>query len=212
MNAAFDLLPVSDYAPIQSLNAPKNKTLQSTPIYGILPSFSVRSSQKTEGFDVDFPDELEVAPAQSLESKWNAHLNIKLKSWIKQDGKQVGREDTRSIRLSLQSDFDRPFPQSHKIVLMDPIDDIFFHCISWIFDCLGTLNLNPFTYQSFAKQMKWKADYKETFRGFALLIQKCANNVIHHPLQYFIKNNASDILHPFKLMKAKTLLLWFLQK
>lgn len=111
-------------------------------------------------------------------SKWNIQIPCKVQFWLKVDGKLLGREETRSIRLSVESDFDKPFPQSHKITISDQVSDLFFHY---------TCNLTPFTFQSLAVEQKWKFPqmagdaFDETFRRFSYLVQQCGNGVARNP-------------------------------
>ena len=188
MNPSFKLFSNSKYNPIESLYAPeKINVLKSKPVHVKMEGLGRASSplSKSKTADNDYGEvniESNFIYSENIESKWSIHIPIKIKQWqLDGKGKHVHLEETRLIRFSVESDFDRPFPQSHKIVLMDPVDDIFFH---W------TFNLTPFTFQSMAQQMKWKFPpqagdgFKETFRRFAALIQQCGNDIVRNPSRY----------------------------
>ncbi|KAJ3303239.1 hypothetical protein HDV03_004066 [Kappamyces sp. JEL0829] len=177
MNAAFQITPHPKHQPIQSLFPPDKTTAVSSskPCHAKIPDFSTRS--KLAGHDEDeatfLLQELDLKSSKCVDSRWNVHLPITISRDVVADGKPVSREESRSVRISIDSKFDCPFPQSHKIVLMDPVDDIFFH---W------TLNLTPFTYQSMAKQRKWSFPhmagdgFRETFRRFSATLQTTPDN------------------------------------
>ena len=188
MNPSFKVFSNSKYNPVESLYAPaKINVLKSAPLHVKMPGFSSRAEKEDgrvrdeDDGDKDDQDYYVDIPT-NIESKWNAHIPVKIKRWEVVKGKHKHVEETRLIRLSVESDFDRPFPQSHKIVLMDPVDDIFFH---W------TLNLTTFTFKSMAEQMKWKFNpqagdgFKETFRRFAALIQQCGNDIVRQPSSHY---------------------------
>ena len=177
-NPSFKVFSNSKYNPIESLYAPeKINVLKSKPVHIKMDGFSCRACASDT--DSELKVENNLIDTENVEYKWSVHIPIKIKQWLADGkGKHVHNEETRLIRLSVESDFDRPFPQSHKIVLMDPVDDIFFH---W------TFNLTTFTFQSMAQQMKWKFPpqagdgFKETFRRFAALIQQCGNDIVRNP-------------------------------
>lgn len=154
--------------------------LNGRPIHVKLPEFSTRLSkdkvqdqdEETDGIRAPF----ELQLPKSNEERWNIHIPMTItRLSIDSEGSNRISTEKRLIRLSVESDFDRPFPQSHKIVLMDPVEDIFFH---W------SLHLTPFTFKSLMTQQKWKFPqmagngFTETFRRFAALIRQCGNDVL----------------------------------
>jgi hypothetical protein len=164
------------------------RVARSTPLRAKLVGFSSRMVEPEEEDNVDEIDSerncySKVFPRieDQIDTRWTAHIPITIRRWLNVNGKRRNVCETRLIRIAIESDFDRPFPQSHRFSLMDPLDDIFFH---W------TLNLTPFTYKSLAMQMKWvypdndKDAFKDTFRQFAALIQQCANNVLKNQTTY----------------------------
>lgn len=150
----------------------------SNPIHVKLPEFSMRlSKDKIQDRDEEADGQrepIELRVPDSIESRWNIHIPMTITRYLASDGRKRVHSEKRLIRLSVESDFEKPFPQSHKIVLMDPVDDIFFH---W------TLHLTPFTFKSMASRMNWTYPqmagnaFTETFRRFASLVRQCGNDV-----------------------------------
>ncbi|KAJ3260261.1 hypothetical protein HK103_000896 [Boothiomyces macroporosus] len=177
MNSLFEVQPIHKVLPIQSLYPPKPVTVPGSNLSNEhVSSFSTRITED----EADDKVIQEQRPATSLynHSRWTLDIPITIRQFTVQNGKQVPSEIQKTVRLIIISDFDRPFPQAHKIVIMDPIDDIFFH---WTFNC------NPFSFKSILKQMKWRLPtlagngFQETFRRFGYMIQQIANNVASNP-------------------------------
>lgn len=110
---------------------------------------------------------------------WKIDIPITVTGFSKDKNERV--EELRTVRLQITSELDKPYPQSHQIVIMDIVEDIFFH---WTFNC------NPFTFKSLAKRMNWILpqvagdQFYETFKRFGYLIRECSKNVAMDPARY----------------------------
>ncbi|KAJ3325858.1 hypothetical protein HDV06_002243 [Boothiomyces sp. JEL0866] len=177
MNTLFEVQPIQKVLPIQSLYPPKSVTVPGSKISNeTISAFSTRIKEEELNEDL-LPEQIPTSNIYN-NSKWTLDIPVIVRRLQVQNGKQIPIEYQKHVRLIIISEFEKPFPQAHKIVVMDPIDDIFFH---WTFSC------NPFSFKSILKQMKWKLPalagngFQETFRRFGYMIQQIANGVVSQP-------------------------------
>ncbi|KAI8895978.1 hypothetical protein BC833DRAFT_622563 [Globomyces pollinis-pini] len=156
--------------PPQEKTQPKNKVLHShihPPFCKRIPinNHPLKVTNKTQ--NLDYP--------KLQDCKWSLDIPV----IVRQHKSQNARVQT--VRMTIESDFECEYPQSHKIKMLDPLNDLFFH---WTFNC------TPFTYRTLVGEMKWilpsTADdaFQDTFRRFGYLIQDCANKVSRQPNRY----------------------------
>lgn len=83
---------------------------------------------------------------------------------------------TAPMRVIIENNMNRPFPQSHKISLTMPTQDIFFH---WDFEC------SHFSFKSLMSRMNWIADNELDFQvklsNFGQSVRKCLQNCASDP-------------------------------
>jgi hypothetical protein len=173
MNGVHKLIPQSKPMPLQNLNPPKPiEVLESKVIYTSLPPFSTRVREtKLEDTLLEkqgIQDQLHEEPTKNFRMDIPA-LVVGRK--VRYDGPT---KENALVRITIDSFFE-DYPQSHKISLFDPTEDVFFH---WTFHC------SPFTFKTLAKQMKWDLDTKtlqNQFKEFGDVIKKCVNDIISLP-------------------------------
>jgi hypothetical protein len=72
-----------------------------------------------------------------------------------------------TLRVILENNLARPFPQSHRIIITCPTEDIFFH---WVFEC------TPFSFKTLVQTLKWDltpSELEAEFVGFGDTLKKC---------------------------------------
>lgn len=184
MNAAYQLLKPKEVNPIQSVYPPKPVDVYSGKVLSTdLPNkFAtlILDDQKL----ASQPDEFELPHevAEMHDSNWKLDIPITVQGYETSSKSQ--EQNQKLVRFHISSELDKPYPQSHKIILMDVIEDIFFN---W------TFNLTPFTYKSMMKRMKWSLPETagdqviETFKRFGYVIRECIRNVSIDPTRYIAK-------------------------
>jgi hypothetical protein len=184
MNVAYQLLKPKEVNLIQSLYPPKpvkvyaGKVL-STELPNKFATLILDDQKLTPQVnEFELPHEM----AEIRESSWKLDIPITVQGY--ETSSKSHEENQKIVRFHISSELDRPYPQSHKIILMDVIEDIFFN---W------TFNLTPFTYKSMMKRMKWSLpetagdQFHETFKRFGYVIRECIRNVSIDPTRYIAK-------------------------
>jgi hypothetical protein len=176
MNGAFQLLEQRTPIPLQNMYPPYHNHMKGIVKNVPFPACSTRIPIEKAATDPDFEFNSVQVDQRKQENKWVLDIPVLI---IGEKMTSDGRNAL--LQITVESDFHRSFPQSHKISLVDPTDDIFFH---WTFSC------TPFTYKSLSKQMKWSfpqtagSAYQEHFKTFASLLQQCAKDTLLFPDRY----------------------------
>jgi hypothetical protein len=173
MDGVYKLIPQSRPMPLQNLDHPKPlPVLESKVIHTPLTPFSTRVTQSRVGnIEFETPELEEQLPEEPTK---NFRMDIPaliVGRKVRSDGPT---KENALVRISIDSLFEM-YPQSHKLTLFDPKEDVFFH---WTFHC------SPFTFKTLAKQMKWNLDSKSLqnqFKEFGNIIKKCVNDIIALP-------------------------------
>ncbi|KAJ3277199.1 hypothetical protein HDV01_000251 [Terramyces sp. JEL0728] len=177
MNPLFEVQPIHKVLPLQSIYPPKPVVVPGSKLSNEPVSF-FSSRVKSEEIEHELHPEIGISSTLFNANRWTLDIPVIVQKLEIKNGQQVPVEYQKHVRLILVSEFDKPFPQAHKIIIMDPIDDIFFH---WTFNC------NPFSFKTILKQMKWKLPslagngFQETFRRFGYMVQQISNSVVNNP-------------------------------
>jgi hypothetical protein len=84
------------------------------------------------------------------------------------------------LRIVLESNLNTTFPQSHRVMMSTPLEDLFFH---WTFIC------SPFSFKTLAQKMKWEIanlhtagdNYNEEFKKFGYTVKHCVEKCSRFP-------------------------------
>lgn len=178
MNSVFQLRQRPVYSRIQTLQPPESRCkLQPVPPSSSSnkPSFCQRVTIGAENDGDRFLRNETCPEAETAGSTPSWSLDVPVVTTRFESGSRV--ETAPALRFTVDSNFDRPFPQSHTITVCDPAD-LFFH---WSFVC------TPFTYSSLVKRMRWDFGatvgdgFLDAFQRFSFLLHDCLNNVSRHP-------------------------------
>lgn len=174
------LRPQRDYK-LQALLPPQDILLKTSRIiHGhIIPSFgrAVKNNAETS-LKLDKPNFIDITQAKSFSSTDYSN------SWAKdipcaiQTSPDSDEITQVSLRIVVDSNMNCPFPQSHRVMISCPLDDIFFH---WTYLC------TPFSYKSLVKRMDWTMAQTagdavdSSFRNFGHVLMSCAIQSARYP-------------------------------
>ncbi|KAI8906888.1 hypothetical protein EDD86DRAFT_256250 [Gorgonomyces haynaldii] len=178
---------------IQALYPPESQQKQYPVLRGKMPAFGQREvslKPKPTEESTTVTGEMSVNP--EFFRTWTKDFTATLIETTPYQEPTTGRV----VRLRMMLETKKTHPQSHRVIVTAPLDDIFFH---WTFHC------TVFSFKTLVKRMEWDFDqtagnpFEEAFQRFGHTLKDLVHQIHMHP------NRFQAILHVDTLNQVATL-------